>query len=206
MSLATAAQRLKLRIDAPAGKIETVVNDPGGDRRGLAVVAHPHPLHGGSLDNKVVHMLSQTLCEHGFVSVRSNFRGVGRSDGVYDAGEGETEDLLAVIHFVHERYPDLPLILLGFSFGAYVQSRVASQLGADKLVLVAPAVGMYAFPPVPADTVVIHGEDDELIPLAQVRQWTERQGLRLQVVAGADHFFNRKLNELKEALVQSCGC
>ena len=110
--------RFKLRIDGPDGKIETVINDPGPTRRGLALIAHPHPLHGGTLDNKVVTTIANTLFESGYVAVRPNFRGVGLSEGEYDHGEGEVADMLAVLSFVRERYPDLPLILAGFSFGA----------------------------------------------------------------------------------------
>ena len=199
-------KRFKLRIPAAAGKVETVIDDPQAERRGLLLLAHPHPLHGGSLDNKVITTLAKAAVELGWVAVRPNFRGVGMSEGAFDAGVGETEDLLAVVRFVQENYPDLPWVLAGFSFGAYVQHRLRQQLDARRLILVAPAVTLYEFDPVPADTVVIIGDADELIAPAAMRQWTQRQRLALKVIPGAGHFFHGKLKELKQAFVEACPC
>ena len=199
-------KRFKLRIPATAGKVETVIDDPESDRRGVVLVAHPHPLHGGSLDNKVVTTLAKTAVDHGWVAVRPNFRGVGMSEGKFDAGVGETEDLLAVVRFVEKSYPDLPWTLAGFSFGAYVQHRLRQQLNARRLILIAPAVTLYAFDPVPADTVVIFGDADEVIPPAAMRDWADSQQLTVKVIPGAGHFFHGKLKELKQAFVEACPC
>lgn len=198
--------RFKLRIDGPSGKIETVIDDPGPERKGLALVAHPHPLHGGSLDNKVVKTIADTLFDLGYVAVRPNFRGVGQSEGEYDHGQGELQDLLAVHEFVSARYPGLPLVLAGFSFGAYVQSLAAERLQPAHLLLVGPAVNMFRMAKAPPHTIVIHGENDELVPLDEVRTWCGSQGVSLAVVRGTDHFFHKKLSELKEHIQQLCPC
>lgn len=199
-------KRYKLRIPVAVGKLETVIDDPEGERRGLLLVAHPHPLHGGSLDNKVVTTLAKAANEAGWVSVRPNFRGVGMSDGVFDAGRGETDDLLAVARFVETSYPGLPWALAGFSFGAFVQHRLRQQLDARRLILVAPAVTLYDFDPVPADTVVIFGDADELIPPAAISAWAAQQQLATQIIPSAGHYFHGKLKELKHAFLDACPC
>ncbi len=198
--------RYKLRIPAPGGRIETVVNDPGPARKGLALVAHPHPLHGGTLDNKVVQTVADTLLGLDYVAVRPNFRGVGQSEGDYDHGRGEVEDMLAIAEFVSARYPSLPWVLAGFSFGAYVQSRVRQRLPARALVLVGPAVNLFDFGQVPPDTLVIHGEHDELVPLSALRAWAQPQGIEVAVVPGAGHFFHGKLGDLKRTMERLCRC
>ena len=192
--------RSKLRIPTPAGHTETLVNDPQEGRRGLIFVGHPHPLHGGSMDNKVVQTVAQAAYERGWVAVRPNFRGVGASDGRYDRGIGEAADMLAVIEFVATHYPALPVHLAGFSFGAYVQHRVALSLAAQSLTLIGPAVTLYDFGPVPSTTQVVHGERDEIVPLAAVRDWIAPRGIGLTVVPQANHFFDRKLKELRLAV------
>ncbi|MCA1925024.1 MAG: alpha/beta hydrolase [Thiobacillus sp.] len=199
-------KRYRLRIPVSAGKLETVIDDPETDRRGLLLVAHPHPLHGGSLDNKVVATLARAANEAGWVSVRPNFRGVGMSDGKFDAGVGETDDLLALARFVETSYPGLAWVLAGFSFGAYVQHRLRQQLDARRLILVAPAVTLYEFDPVPKDTVVIFGDADELIPPAAMRLWADQHGLISRAIPGAGHFFHGKLKELKQSFVEACPC
>ena len=138
--------------------METLVNDPVENRRGVAFIAHPHSLHGGSMDNKVVQTLAKAAYGLGMVVVRPNFRGVGQSEGEYDQGAGESGDMLDIIHFVMGHYAGLPIYLAGFSFGAYVQHQVASQLHHERLLLVAPAVNLYTFQPVPSSTLLIHGE------------------------------------------------
>ncbi len=198
--------RYKLRIDGPGGKIETVIDDPGPERRGLALIAHPHPLHGGSLENKVVTTLAKTLLDLGYVAVRPNFRGVGASEGEYGHGEGEVADMQAVLSFVRERYPDLPLVLAGFSFGAVVQSRVSETAHPKHLLLVGPALNLFQMGTAPANTLVIHGECDELVPIAQVRAWATQHGVTLAVVRDADHFFHKKLSELKHHILELCPC
>lgn len=196
--------RFKLRIDGPGGKIETVVNDPGPTRRGLVLIAHPHPLHGGTLDNKVTQTIADTYFELGYVAVRPNFRGVGQSEGEYDNGKGEVEDMLAVYAFIRERYPGLPVALAGFSFGAYVQSVVSESLAPSQLLLVGPAVNMFQMGDAPPNTIVLHGEDDQLVPLADVREWASKSGCTLSVVQDADHFFHKKLGNLKEQILDLC--
>ena len=188
------------------GKLETVIDDPGETRRGLALIAHPHPLYGGSLSNKVVTTLAKTLYDQGYVAVRPNFRGVGRSEGEYDQGQGEVADMLAVLHFVRERYPDLDLVLAGFSFGAVVQSRVSETIRPQHLLLVSPALNLFSMGAAFAQTLIIHGENDELVPLDQVRAWSTQHGIDLAVVRGADHFFNKKLAALKQQVLERCPC
>lgn len=199
-------KRYKLRIAAAAGQVETLIDDPETQRSGLLLVAHPHPLHGGSLENKVVTTVAKTALQQGWVAVRPNFRGVGMSEGVFDKGRGETEDLLAVMRFVEKSYPGLPWILAGFSFGAYVQHRLRQQVQAQRLILIAPAVTMYAFDPVPADTVVIFGDADELIPPQAMQQWADAQHLTVKRIPAAGHFFHGKLKQLQQAFIEACAC
>lgn len=183
-----------------------VVEDPVEDRRGIALIAHPHPLHGGTLDNKVVVTLARTLLELGYVAVRVNFRGVGKSDGAYDEGRGEVEDMLAAARFVSGQFPEpLPFVLAGFSFGAYVQSEVASRLDAEHLVLVAPAVSLFEFGEAPSGTVVIAAEEDELVPLARIEAWARPLGLEMVTVPGASHFFHRRLDALSDIVAAHVG-
>lgn len=198
--------RYKLRIDGPEGKIETVIDDPGPTRRGLALIAHPHPLHGGSLENKVVTTISKILLDLGYVAVRPNFRGVGLSEGTYDDGNGEVADMLAVLAFVRARYPDLALVLAGFSFGAVIQSRVSETAQAKHLLLIGPALNLFQMGAAPANTLVIHGENDAIVPIDQVRKWTAHHGVTLAVIRDADHFFHKKLSELKQHILQLCPC
>jgi hypothetical protein len=193
----------RLRVKRqPDGVIETLIEDPGPERAGLALIAHPHPLHGGSLDNKVVWQIARSVLDLGYVAVRPNFRGVGASDGEYDHGVGETEDLLAVAAAVGAGFPGLAWTLFGFSFGAYVQHRVSRRLPAERLVMIGPAVSMYDFEPPPLRTDIVHGEADELIPLGIVRDYAERHGIALHVIPGGSHFLHGKLGELKQHLIR----
>lgn len=197
-------KRHKLRIDTPGGRMETVIDDPGESRKGLLLIAHPHPLQGGSMENKVVHTIARVATDHDFVAVRPNFRGVGMSEGEYDHGQGETEDMLAILEFVSRNYPGLPWRLAGFSFGAYVQQRVAQRTEADCVLLVAPAVNLYAFdPPVPG-TTLIHGDLDEVVPYPEALAWASQHDVPLTVIPGSDHFFHGKLVELKQAVSELC--
>jgi alpha/beta superfamily hydrolase len=194
----------RLRIKGPAGAIETVIEEPAGVPRGLALVAHPHPLRGGSLDNKVAWTLARAALACGLVAVRPNFRGVGESEGEFDHGVGETEDLLAVARAVEAHYGALPWTLLGFSFGAYVQQRVARRLQAERLIMVGPAVSMYAFEPTPMPTTLLHGDQDEVIPYATARDYADRHGIPVITLAGAGHFFHGRLKELQDQLEALC--
>lgn len=204
-----------LSIDGPAGSIDVALDSPAGAPTGIAVVAHPHPLYGGTRDNKVVQTLARALVALGHVTWRPNFRGTGGSAGHYDEGVGETEDLLAVVAHARAHAASLgltrpPLVLGGFSFGSYVQARVAARLReagepASRLVLVGTAVSRFDVGTVPPDTLVIHGEVDETVPLQAVFDWARRQDLPVVVLPGADHFFHRKLTLLKRIVLNAFG-
>ena len=197
----------RLFFTGEAGRIEVLVDQPAGTPRGLALIAHPHPQYGGTADNKVVQTLAKTFAELGYIALRPNFRGIGDSLGDYDRGVGETDDLVGVAEQARTRYGELPIVLAGFSFGGYVQTRVAQRVTPERMVLVAPATGYlsgdrdYDTPPVPVDTIVIHGEKDETVPLVNVLDWARPQDLPIIVVPEADHFFHRRLHIIKR-LVQ----
>jgi hypothetical protein len=189
-----ATRRETLR--GPAGDIECAVDEPSGAPRGIALIAHPHPLFGGTLDNKVVQTLARAFVELGYATWRPNFRGVGASEGAHDEGRGEVDDLAAVLAHLGAERP----VLAGFSFGAAVQAKLAARVAAERLVLVGVAVSRLDVPAVPPGTLVIHGELDETVPLAAVLDWARPQELPVLVVPGADHFFHRKLAALKIAV------
>ena len=191
-------------LDSAAGKIEIDINDPGATRRGIALIAHPHPLMGGTKDNKVVTTLMRTLYALGHVALRPNFRGVGGSAGNHDDGRGETADLVAVAHYAQERYGRLPLTCAGFSFGSFVQTRVAKQINPDLLILVAPAVNRFKTEQVAPSTLVIHGELDDVVPLAAVLDWARPQNLPVVVVPGGEHFFHGRLHVLQQIVTRHC--
>ena len=192
----------RVLVDGPAGAIETVFDTPAGAPAGIALVAHPHPLFGGTLDNKVAQTLARAFVELGYVAVRPNFRGVGQSAGAHDDGNGETDDLVAVIHAARRRLnlAEAPLVLAGFSFGTLVQSRVALRVAAQRIVFVGTAVTRGRVEPVPADSIVIHGEKDDVAPLDLVLRWAEPQELPVTVIAGADHFFHRRLHIIRNII------
>ena len=183
-------------VPGPAGHIECAVDEPEGAARGIALIAHPHPLHGGTLDNKVVQTLARGFVELGYSAWRPNFRGVGASEGRYDEGRGEVEDLAAVLAHLGAAQP----VLAGFSFGAAMQARLSARVKPQRMVLVGIAVNHFEAPAVPADTLVIHGENDETVPLAAVLDWARPQELPVVLVPGADHFFHRKLPTLRGIL------
>jgi hypothetical protein len=191
-------------IDGAAGAIQADINDPGGERRGVALIAHPNPVQGGTKDNKVVTTLAKAFFNLGYVAVRPNFRGVGESAGVHDHGIGETDDLLAVAAYLRKRFDDPPFILAGFSFGSFVQTRVAKELAPSRMVLVGPAVNRFPAETVPPDTLVIHGEVDDVVPLQAVFDWARPQQLPIVVVPGGEHFFHGRLNLLAQIVVHYC--
>ncbi|UCU94699.1 alpha/beta hydrolase [Hydrogenophaga taeniospiralis] len=201
------AQTEYLLQAGPAGVLEVAIDRPSGDPVGVAVLAHPHPLHGGTLSNKVVQTLARACVLAGWTAVRFNFRGVGRSEGTYDEGRGELADLLSVIE---AQAPSGPLCLAGFSFGAFVTSHAASQLQAQReirrLVLVGTAASRFDAAPVPAElhlrTLVIHGEQDDTVPLASVMAWARPQVLPVLVVPGGGHFFHGQLPLLRELVLR----
>ena len=190
-------------VDGPAGRIETDINDPGAAHRGIALIAHPNPVQGGTKDNKVVTTLAKAFFALGYIAVRPNFRGVGASAGAFDEGRGETEDLLAVLEHLKRVYGALPLVLAGFSFGSFVQTRVAKRVKGARLVLVGPAVNRFPAETVPADTLVIHGERDDVVPLTAVLEWARPQELAVVVVPGGEHFFHGRLNQLCEIVLRN---
>ena len=187
-------------IAGPVGRIECAVDDPEGPAQGVALIAHPHPLFGGTLDNKVVQTLARAFIELGYQSWRPNFRGVGESEGTHDEGRGELEDLAAVVAHLNPVH----LALAGFSFGAGVQVLLAQRVKAEKLVLIGVAVTRFQLPPVAPGTLVIHGEQDETVPLAAVLDWARPQDLPVVLVPGADHFFHRKLHILRGLVRAHC--
>jgi uncharacterized protein len=194
----------RVLVDGPAGAIEVDLNDPGEPRRGVALIAHPNPLQGGTKDNKVVTTLAKAFYNLGYVPARPNFRGVGATAGSHDGGIGETDDLLAVTAYLHKRYPDAALILAGFSFGSFVQTRVAKSTKAEQIVLVGPAVNRFPAETVPPHTLVIHGEHDDVVPLQTVFDWARPQHLPIVVVPGGEHFFHGRLNLLAQIVVRYC--
>lgn len=196
-------------ITGNAGQLQCAVNHPDSEifpkPTGLALVAHPHPLFGGTMENKVAQTLARTFVSLGYVTVRMNFRGVGQSEGVHDAGIGETDDMETLLQHMRQRYPDLPLVLSGFSFGTFVQSRLHQRLSAagvavQRLVLVGAAAGKWAMPDIPSDTILIHGELDDTIPLQAVFEWLRPQDIPVVVIPGADHFFHRRLPHIKKII------
>ena len=197
------AQTEFLNVTGPSGSLEVAVDRPAGDVRGTAVIAHPHPLHGGTFTNKVVQTLARACVQSGWTAVRFNFRGVGQSDGVYDEGHGELQDLLAVTASLA---PAGPLCLAGFSFGAFVTSHAVAQMHATRsiehVVLVGVAASRFDVAPIPVElhgrTLVIHGEVDDTVPLASVMDWARPQSLPVMVVPGGSHFFHGQLPLLRE--------
>lgn len=200
----------KRLIKGPAGQVELALDWPSSPAvTGVACIGHPHPLYGGTMDNKVAATIARTFAALGWLAVRFNFRGVGASHGTHDAGHGETDDFLHVLRSVpqlegvRDRLPaTCPIALAGFSFGSFVAACAAHNLAAnarpaDYLILVGAAAGKWPMPDVRGDTLVIHGENDETIALAAVLDWARPQGLPVLVIPGADHFFHRKLTTLK---------
>lgn len=190
----------------PSGQLEVAIDRAAGSSRGMAVIAHPHPLHGGTLTNKVVQTLARAFVLCGWTAVRFNFRGVGASGGVYDEGRGELQDMLEV---VRSQVPDGPLCLAGFSFGGFVASQAVAALHGQrdiqKVVLVGPATSRFGVAAIPDElrqrTLVIHGEHDDTVPLQSVLDWARPQALPVLVVPGGGHFFHGQLPLLRE-LVQ----
>ena len=182
-------------IAGPAGLLEVGLNVPPSPH-GIALVCHPNPTQGGTMDNKVVTTLAKTFFGLGYAAVRFNCRGVGASQGTFDEGNGETEDALAALAEMRSRVGDLPLVLAGFSFGAFVATRVAARERAERIVLVGPAVGRFAIAAVPEDTIVVHGEEDDVVALADVLAWARPQQLPVVVFPGAGHFFHGRLPQL----------
>ncbi len=215
------SQTRRFLVQGPVGAIEAQEDLPnlGPDEapRGVAVIAHPHPLFSGTMDNKVVQTLARAFVQCGWRAVRFNFRGVGATEGVHDAGRGELADLLAVIHHATDPatagWPSgqvVPLALAGFSFGSFVVSHALAALGTPRapqqLVLVGTAATRFDVAPVPHDlhvrTLVLHGEHDDTVPLADVMNWARPQSLPVTVVPGGSHFFHGQLPLLRSLVVR----
>lgn len=190
----------KSSVAGPAGAIETAIDRPAGVPRGVAVLCHPHPLHGGTMDNKVVQTLARAFVQLGYVALRFNFRGIGASAGAWDEGVGEIDDAMAVL--AARPHAELPLVLGGFSFGGYVATHAAQRAAAvERLVLIAPAVTNFSPAPVSQDTLLIHGEADDVVPLPAVLDWARPQVLPVTVIPGTGHFFHGQLPLLKQCIV-----
>jgi len=200
--MSTAIQTL---IDGPAGPLEIAFQQPATAATALALICHPHPVHGGTMDNKVVQTLAKAFLELGYATMRFNFRGVGKSAGSFDEGIGETEDAAAALAWARAQVsPSLPLIAAGFSFGCFVQSRLLPRSQPQQLVLVGPAVSRFQLAEVPKDTLVVHGEEDDVVPLDAVMTWARPQGLPVTVFPGTGHFFHGRLTELKSMVKRNC--
>lgn len=201
------AQTEHLFQDGPAGALELAIDRPAGEAQGTAVIAHPHPLHGGTLSNKVVQTLARACVLAGWTAVRFNFRGVGRSEGAYDEGRGECEDLLAV---VAQQAPAGPLCLAGFSFGAFVTSHAVAHLHATReirqVVLVGTAASRFTVAALPPElhlrSLVIHGEQDDTVPLSAAMDWARPQNLPVLVVPAGGHFFHGQLPLLRDLVLR----
>jgi alpha/beta superfamily hydrolase len=204
----------RIAVAGPAGAIECAIDAPaaGSAPRGVAVVCHPHPQHGGTMDNKVVQTLARAFLQLGYRTVRFNYRGVGASEGLWDEGRGEIDDAAAVIEATREdagaEAPPArptPLVVAGFSFGGYVASHAALRLPegakAERLVLVGPSTQRQQVAAVPADTLVIHGEADDVVPLLATFDWARPQSLPVTVVPGGGHFFHGQLPLLKSIVL-----
>lgn len=202
-------------LSGAAGAIEALRDDPalvpGVLARGVVVIAHPHPLFGGTMHNKVVQTLARAFVQCGWHAVRFNFRGVGASAGVHDGGRGETDDMLAVVN--QAVAPGMPLALAGFSFGAFVAARALAELWATRpvgaAVLVGTAASRFDVPALPAEahgrTLVVHGELDDTVPLSAVLDWARPQTLPVTVVPGGGHFFHGQLPLLKGLVARHLG-
>jgi uncharacterized protein len=199
----------RFQLAGPAGIVEALRDEPmaGVALRGVAVIAHPHPLFGGTMDNKVVQTLARAFVQAGWVALRFNFRGVGASEGAHDEGRGELDDMVAV---VASQAPDGPLALAGFSFGSFVAAGAVERLwplrAIEKIVLVGTAAQKFQVPALPAEAhdraLVIHGEQDDTVPLAAVMDWARPQSLPVTVVPGGGHFFHGQLPLLKSLVAR----
>ena len=207
MQLPVAGSSAERFIDGDAGRIECLVAVPRGAPRGIAVVCHPHPLFGGAMSNKVVYSLASTALAQGLVSARFNFRGVGKSEGAHDQARGETRDCLRVVQVLRQTVPGVPLLLAGFSFGAFVSLSAARDAGAAALVSIAPPFGRYfadaAHPPPPGcPWMVLHSRDDDTVPYdettAVLRSYDPAP--ELVSVDGAGHFFHGRLGDVQDAM------
>lgn len=184
--------------------------EPDAHPRGIAVIAHPHPLFGGTMDNKIIHTLFNTFLELGYASIKFNFRGVGKSEGTHDSGAGEVDDIIAVTKAIQDLFKmqqdNQSLLLAGFSFGGAIQAYAAQYLKPQNLVLIAPSVARLNAPTVTEhceNILIIHGDQDEIVPLQSVLDWAAPQSQPVVVIPGAEHFFHGRLPILKRTIVDN---
>ena len=216
MSIPISPNTRPVTIDGPAGRLEAAIDAPVCDAalsQGVAVIGHPHPLYGGTMDNKVVQTIARALLQLGYTTLRFNFRGIGASEGAWDEGDGEKDDMMAVVGYARNLpefvdKPQVPLVLAGFSFGSYIASQVAEQLAqseapAQRLILVGVAASRFSVAHVPGDSLVIHGEQDEVVPLAAVMDWARPQHMPVVVIPGVGHYFHGQLPLLKNIIIRN---
>ena len=206
--MANSPDREDLIIAGPAGRLEAMLETPREPAHGrIGILCHPHPQHHGTMLNKVVHTLARAMNDLGIPALRFNFRGVGGSEGGYGEGDGELDDLLAVCEFARARWPHAELWLAGFSFGAVIAARGAEQVGAARLVTIAPAVnilGQHLDAPPSMPWLIVQGDADEIVPVAGVRKWVaaHQPGPVLHEMPGVDHFFHGQLVALRRLLTE----
>lgn len=200
-------QLAKLLLPGPTGQLEVMTSSPETPRSppAIAVICHPHPLFGGTMHNKVIYTLARCFNSMGLASVRFNFRGVGLSQGGYDHGIGETDDLLAILAWLKENCPESAIWLAGFSFGAYIAARAAKVWPVKQLICVAPPIENFPFkelPPFPCPWILVQGDKDEVISAAAVFTWVNSLEHPPEVIKihGASHFFHGQLIELRDCL------
>ena len=213
--MSSSPQKESLTITGPAGPLEALLEQPQeGVVTAVAVVCHPHPQHGGTMLNKVVHTVARAVLDLGHAALRFNYRGVGASAGSYADGEGELEDALAVVGLVRDRWPDAALWLAGFSFGGVVAARAAAVVEPARLITIAPAVNILdakldRLPAVP--WLVVQGEADDVVPAADVQAWVARCGEQgacqpeLVLLPGVGHFFHGELGTLRALITTHAG-
>lgn len=196
-----------LIINGPAGNLELLVEEPENNTADspIAIICHPHPLYGGTLQNKVVHTLAKSCLELGMPAIRFNFRGVGKSEGHFEHGLGEQQDCIAVATWARQQYPNRPVWLAGFSFGSFVAYQVFEEIKAERLLLVAPAVGLFQFRQMDNINIpwcVIQGKEDEITPPDSVEAWVKSQAVppKFFYLDDVSHFFHGKLNVLREIM------
>ncbi|MFZ2314831.1 MAG: alpha/beta fold hydrolase [Gammaproteobacteria bacterium] len=204
-------EETEVTINGPAGELEVIIAEPiGKDRKALGFVCHPHPLYGGTMTNKVVTTLVKTFQHQGLTTVRFNFRGVGKSEGVFDRGLGELNDLFAVIKWVQKEYPTQEIWLAGFSFGAFIATKAATMLTTKALVTVAPPVERFPMSdlsPVVDKWVLVQGEKDDVVSAPEVLAWAESRKPRPTIIRfpEAGHFFHGQLGELRAKIEDALG-
>ena len=196
---------MKVMIDGPAGLLQSSVEEGSNTDASWGLVCHPHPLFGGTMDNKVVTTVARAMSACGMPTIRFNFRGVGASAGHHDDGRGETDDAAAVAAWGTRRFRGRTLVIAGFSFGAYVAMRLAQGLSPSRLIMIAPPVGRFEFTPLTAPAcpwLIVQGEADDVVDPKAVRKWANSYGplARLTIMAGVGHFFHGHLVELRDAI------